>query len=124
MRVCKFLISLVLLTGCGLESSIPVEGGGTGDSQFERAVEIFSISATATGKLITCQLNPSIVSPTKAVEVFLEFEGTEVERMTLTNESFYTFSEYDPPRSGNIMCVAVYANAEFESEAESITPAP
>lgn len=119
MRVCVLLTFFALLaSGCGIESTVPATS--TEPSTTERAVMIQSVSVSGTGSTVTCILNDALVGPGVEIPIFLEFEGDEIQRVTIENQSTYTFSEYNPPTDGNIMCVVEFANAEFESESRSI----
>ncbi len=126
MRVLTLMIIAMgfsYLSGCGVKSSIP-SGSADPTSESERAVAIVQSVKTATGTVITCELNESLVSPSINISIFLEYEGTEIERSTLNNEATFTFAEYNPPADGEIVCVVEFADAEFESEALWLVKVP
>jgi hypothetical protein len=104
------------LAACGIESEIPSDSRSTPTTVTERAVFITSSVKTATGTIVTCELNEVLVSSDLMVPLFLEYEGTEIERTHMTNESTFTFAEFNPPADGHIVCVVELADAEFESE--------
>ena len=125
MRVFYFVfISLSLgLSGCGVDSSIP-SGVQSSPSENQRAVIISRVVQTGTGSVVTCELNEAIVDLDMTVPLFLEYEGTEIQRVNLTNQAEFTFNEYNPPTTGNIVCVVEFADAEFESPARSLDHIP
>ena len=118
----KFLICLSL-AGCGIESTIPSQSD-TGPSESQRAVAISQVVQTGTGSIITCELNSAIVDPDTTIPLFLEYEGVEIQRIDLTNQTEFTFNEYNPPADGEILCVVEYADAEFESLSRSLSHIP
>ncbi len=115
MRVSVIVfILLSLLSGCGLESTVPSEQSSSPSR--ERAVFISNIEETPSGSIVTCALNEVLVSDNMEVPLFLEFEGVMVERVILTNQGAFSFHAYDPPADGMVVCVVELADAEFESE--------
>jgi hypothetical protein len=109
-----FILLGLLLSGCGLESTVPSEQSSSPSR--ERAVFISSIEETPSGSVVTCALNEVLVSDNMEVPLFLEFEGVMVERVILSNQGLFSFHAYDPPSDGRIVCVVELADAEFESE--------
>ncbi len=125
MRVFSLFFRMTLalhLCGCGIESSVPSDAAPS--SEVERAVFITNIQKTATGSIVTCQLNESLVSPGVQVPIFLEFDGVEIQRTTLENQADFVFAEYNPPSHGTIVCVVEFAEAEFESESDTLLRVP
>lgn len=126
MRVFSIVLSLTALfsavSGCGIETAI--EGDVEPSYETERAVFISKIEVSPSGSTVTCTLNTALISPDVTVPLFLEYRGSEVERTVLTNQSSYTFAEFNPPTDGNIVCVVEFADAEFESEADTIYRSP
>ncbi len=112
------LFSLLLQARCGIETSVP--SGDTNSVIAERAVVISEVYETGTGNIVTCELNSVLVSPGLEIPLFLEYQGEEVQRTTLENETSFTFDEYNPPETGNVVCVVEFASAEFESESMTL----
>lgn len=112
--VCVSILMGLLASGCGLESTMPSDQASSPSR--ERAVFIASIEETPSGSVVTCELNEVLVSETMEVPLFLEFEGTMVERVVLANQKLFSFQAYRPPADGSIVCVVELADAEFESE--------
>ncbi len=125
MRVNTYLYSLLgalILCSCGIESTVPSDAAPS--SEAERAVFITNVTVTASGSIVTCELNDALISPGVQVPIFLEYQGTEIERTMLENEADFTFAEYNPPTDGDIVCVVEFADAEFESEAQTLQRIP
>lgn len=113
-RFANLLVFFIILPSCAIESSIP-SGEATPSIGVERAVTISQVITSGTGHSVTCLVNEALVDPSITVDLFLEFEGSEVQRTTMSNQENFTFNEYNPPTDGNILCVVVYSGAEFES---------
>ena len=107
-------LSLILL-GCGLKTNLPTPSRSP-EQTTEKAVEISGARFANDGVQITCQINSALVSPDVSLVLFLEFEGTMVESIPLQNTQSHEFNKFMPDRDGYILCVVVYAEAEFASD--------
>lgn len=119
MRVSVLSLFCFFMVGCGVESQIPSMQDTSPSS--ERAVAISKIEITHEGSIVTCDINDALVSESMEIPLFLEYEGTMIERVILENQNSYTFEAYSPPVDGSIVCVVELANAEFESEEAWLT---
>ncbi len=122
--ICKWLLPCILycflFTGCGLSTEISDSSSddSSGDeTTIERAVDIIEVNTNSTGTIVHCDLNDIFKDIDEDIPVFIEFDGVEIQRKVFPSGSARVpFQRYNPPEDGNIVCVIVYADAEFESE--------
>ena len=126
--VCWFLF--LLLSSCGVESEISSQSDKNGDGVddnieivVEEGVTIREVVTNHKGTKVQCRLNDLIKDLQEEVQVFIEFEGVEIERGVFKNaKAPVNFDFYNPPVPGNLLCVIEFAGAEFESSPHPIAP--
>lgn len=111
-------VFFLLLSGCGIESTIPENLNLPSEPDVQTGDQIVNVSNLdydIGGVEVSCNINGDLLSPSLAIEVFIEFDGVEIERVSQTNVSQYVFTRFTPAASGELRCVVEYASAEFES---------
>jgi len=101
-----------LLGGCGIQTELP----STPATPTEKAVKVSRVRYTNDGVQITCQINDVLVGPDIPLVLFIEFEGDMIQSIPIQNTATHEFNNFVLNRDGNVLCVVVYAEAEFASE--------
>lgn len=106
------------MTACGLSSQVPstLSDGGDQTDVIDEAVFIKVVNQNSKGTKVQCQLNPVLDGYDGDIPVFIEFEGEKIETKEFKSRSATVpFTRFKPSRKGQLKCVIVFADAEFES---------